>query len=228
MTPYYEQDGITIYHGDCRERDFEVSTYRVITDPPYDLASLRGYVPFTVTTAVFGYPEVLVRWCVDAGVVPSEWVTWWPTNKVTARNHGLNQETEHVALFGEIPGANRLQRPRSKDGARIQRTVGKRAATHELAKWGDVWRMPSPGCGYNYANRLHPNEKPEELLIALVTLCTDTAADVIFDPFMGSGTTLVAAKRLGRKAIGIEIQERYCEIASKRLAQRALSLEMPA
>jgi site-specific DNA-methyltransferase (adenine-specific) len=72
----------------------------------------------------------------------------------------------------------------------------------------------------------HPTEKPEPLMAELVTLFTDPG-ETILDPFMGSGTTLVAAKRLGRKAIGIEIEEKYCEIAAKRLAQRALDFSDP-
>ena len=72
----------------------------------------------------------------------------------------------------------------------------------------------------------HPCPKPEPLMGDLVTQFTDPG-DLILDPFMGSGTTLVAAKRLGRKAIGIELEERYCEIAAKRLAQGALSFDAP-
>ena len=69
--------------------------------------------------------------------------------------------------------------------------------------------------------RLHPTEKP----ISLMTQIIDTMPPgVILDPFMGSGTTLRAAKDLGRRAIGIEIDERYCEIAVRRLAQGVLPL----
>ena len=70
---------------------------------------------------------------------------------------------------------------------------------------------------------MHPTQKPIALIEQLLSQFTDLG-DVVLDPFMGSGTTLRAAKNLGRKAIGIEIEERYCEIAVTRLAQTVLPL----
>jgi hypothetical protein len=75
------------------------------------------------------------------------------------------------------------------------------------------------------SSRLHPTQKP----VAVMQWCLGfVSGETILDPFMGSGTTLVACKRLGRLCVGIEIEERYCEIAAKRLAQGALPLEMGA
>ncbi len=69
----------------------------------------------------------------------------------------------------------------------------------------------------------HPCPKPENFWRKLMARCSVDQTDSILDPFMGSGTTLRAAKDLGRKAIGIEIEERYCEIAAKRMAQEVFS-----
>lgn len=74
------------------------------------------------------------------------------------------------------------------------------------------------------ASRDHPTEKPLALIEDWVQRSSN-AAESVLDPFMGSGTTLVAAKNLGRRAIGVEIEERYCEIAARRLSQGVLPLE---
>jgi DNA modification methylase len=79
-----------------------------------------------------------------------------------------------------------------------------------------------PGCS-EYVG--HPTQKNEGAMRQLMRLLPDGA---VLDPFMGSGTTLVAAKRLGRKAIGIERERSYCELAVERLRQSALPLELPA
>jgi DNA modification methylase len=73
----------------------------------------------------------------------------------------------------------------------------------------------------------HPSQKPQALLRELLSTFS-LVRQVVLDPFCGSGSTLLAAKRLGRRAIGIEIEERYCEIAAKRLQQEVLPLEQPA
>lgn len=71
----------------------------------------------------------------------------------------------------------------------------------------------------------HPSQKPTGLI---ATLIEETNAVIILDPFLGSGTTCYCAKKLGRKSIGIEISERYCEIAAKRCQQTVMNLEIPA
>jgi hypothetical protein len=231
VQPYYAQDGITIYHGDAAAFT-DLAADVVLTDPPYGFGAYATDKPFDVrllgiwveqsnTVAVFGYPELLASWCARSHVEPSEWVVWWHNLPGGGRSARLPRDSEHVAIFGDVPGAQLLMRPREQGSRWAQRVTEARGLSLTEARLGDVWVFTPPGRACNSHLRLHPNEKPLAVMERLVTLCS-RADQTVLDPFMGSGTTLVAAKNLGRRAIGIEIEERYCEIAAKRLAQGVL------
>lgn len=229
MRPYFAEAGITIYCADARDVALEaLDADAIVTDPPFGFRSyetdrlvpLAPVMAAAARVALFGYPELLVRWCVELGRVPDEWITWWPSNakvKAGGRSSGLPRETEAIALFGAEFRFDDVRAPRSDNRPAVN---GERDAT---VRAGDVWRDASPGLGFNSALRLHPNEKPESLMIKLVSLCS-APGELVVDPFMGSGTTLVAAKRLGRRAVGIDLVEQHCETAARRLAQGVLCL----
>jgi site-specific DNA-methyltransferase (adenine-specific) len=233
MTPYYAEDGITIYHGDCRELVPTLTYGSVITDPPYGTgyyqhdtdaftpAMLTGFAT-TVPTAVFGYPEAMVKLCVAAGIVPDEWVTWWPTNAAikTPPSRGLSREAEVVAVFGEHRlGALREPRTRPLHAWVGPRQRGGNPGDPDTRLLGDVWTTAAPGIACQSHLRQHPNEKPMGVMHRLVA---GVGVDTILDPFCGSGTTLRAAKDAGHQAIGIDIDEAHCATAARRLAQGTL------
>lgn len=236
MKPYYDDGKCVIYHGDCREMAYAWRGGPVVTDPPYgtgyyesdtatlDCELLRRWCRLHDPVAVFGWPEALVRLCVGAECRPDEWIAWWPSNaRLKAHNPtGLLREQECIAVFGEASWLQ-LRGPRADltlRGIDVDK-LGGGSRGPRVGRLGDVWCDASPGLGFNCAARSHPNEKPVALLHRLVEALSEPY-DTILDPFMGSGTTLRAAKDLGRKAIGIEIEEKYCEIAAKRLAQEVL------
>ena len=192
MKPYYDHNGITIYHGDCLEILPEIEPVDlVLTDPPFP-----GY-------------EDNYEWCyVDIKkVIPSKcraFVFWkggpFPL-KYTARhiwakaNRNIGSKGEQYEEIYEISG--------NKTGLVLRHAVIDSVMNAQLN--GDVF-WP------------HPCQKPIKLILRLL----NGIKGVVLDPFMGSGTTLLAAKKGGIRAIGIEIEEKYCEIAVRRLAQEML------
>lgn len=245
MQPYYEDGSVTLYHGDCRDVLPTLSADSVITDPPYGtghyatdtavltpalLADFRNLGP----CAVFGWPERLIALCVAAGVVPDEWVTWWPTNgAIRGMNFGgLWRESEAIAVLG----AGKWDRLRVSRGASSERALAAHYGNPSRDRGsvsdgqpgtrfaGDVWTEPAPGLAFQSHLRLHPNEKPLGIMERLVEALSDPGQTVL-DPFAGSGTTLVAAKNLGRKAVGIEVEEKWCQVIARRLAQEVLPLD---
>ena len=241
MTPYYEDDMVAIYHGDCREIMPGLSYDVIVTDPPYgtghyetDTAVLtpdmaRQWVD-AGPVAIFGYPERMVELCVSAGITPSEWVTWWASNAACKGFNvsGLWKETEVVAIFGEHRMAGvRIARSGKSQGIATTnyegpttRLVGNER-TVKTRRAGDVWIDAAPGLAFNAKHRKHPNEKPVALMSRLIS---GMPPGVILDPFVGSGTTLVAARDAGRRCIGIELVEAHCETAASRFTQGVLAL----
>lgn len=237
-----------VVHADCLDvlPTFDLALHgdrlRVITDGPYGVggyantsddgpyvAALR-MVAECQTIAFFGYAETIVAWIISLGwSAPDEWVTWYPSNaeaKAGAQSkHRLPKLTEHIAIYGDTPRARELRRERSAGGAKLAgksglnalRRYSPDAALRSTAQLGDVWTDPSPGVGFHAGRRLHENEKPESLMSKLVTL-TSVPGDVVIDPFAGSGTTGVAALRLGRRCILIEKDATYAKLAHDRLA----------
>jgi len=210
MTPYYEQDGIAIYHGDCRDvldRDVAMrcgqATYGLLlTDPPYGHAD---------------------RW--SGGT--------WASDPMYSDAQRLDRHTASEALavarslcrWQIVWGGNYYDLAPSRCWlAWVKSSMMPTLADFELA-WTN-FDKPSKLLRENRnpdGKRWHPTQKPESLMRwALMQAPQD--AGTVLDPFMGGGTTLVAAKRLGRKAVGIELEEKYCEIAVQRLAQGALDL----
>lgn len=216
-TPYYEHGGITIYHGDCRDivptLDFDGL---VLTDPPYgiahptnyksrgreNLASCRDYAPIYDDDKPFD-----PQWLLSVGTARILWGANWYADKLPPSGGWLVWDKE---------------RPDSID-----------QATCELA-WTDCvkgvrrLRLLWNGCMRKGRETLvHPTQKPKALMRWAMSLKWTSRYRDVLDPYMGAGSTLRAAKDLGRRAIGIEIEERYCEIAANRLAQEALPLVEP-
>ena len=227
LTPYYEHGGIVIYHGDCREILPYVACDAIVTDPPYKLSqeySASVDADNLVAVASVGWVAPLLLQSIriggmaavfyDTRILPlaleafrkSGWkylrhLTLYRRWGVASKTHGWMSTSDFVLLF---------QRPGAKE-----------------AYYGDtnhdvfVKGSPEPE---SYG---HPSQKPLVFVRQLVANLTPPHG-VVCDPWAGSGTSLVAAQHLSRRAIGIEIEERYCEIAAKRLQQEVLPLEMGA
>lgn len=212
--PYYEHAGITIYHGDCRGAlrllDYEV----LCTDPPYGISHLTNY-------ASRGRDKLAS--CTDYIPVFGDDQPFEPAHLIDSRQAiiwGANYFADKLPPFSGWLIWNK-ERPHELDQATAELAwtncvKGARVFNH---LWNGIMRASERG------PLIHPTQKPVALMQWALSLrwVIDGA---VCDPYMGSGTTLVAAKNLGRKAIGIEIEERYCEIAAKRLSQEVFDFEV--
>ena len=219
MKPYYEHAGITIYHGDCREVLPGLEKVDlVLTDPPYGIntksdgmGKLSPWADYC--NAAFWY-QAWIGLCKSrlehTGALWS-FLNWRSMVTFQKAACDLGWPISSMLVWDKKwigPGGTQGLRP-----------------SYEMVA---LWTMPEfavsdrgipdiRACQWSsHKPNGHPAEKPAELIKWIAEI---SGGETILDPFMGSGTTLVAAKQLNRRAIGIEIEERYCEIAAKRLSQ---------
>jgi site-specific DNA-methyltransferase (adenine-specific) len=218
MKPYYEEPGITIYHGDCREiLPMLPKVDLVLTDPPYGI-NLGNHLGARDNRT-------------DHVLIKGSYASYEDSLEnlrnivIPAVEMAINGATRGIVFcagqhIGEYPKAA------SVGGFFFPAAQGRNC-------WGfnscATALLYGPGCRVELGSKAtmisvteaspkngHPCPKPLRAIQHFVDLGSEPG-NLILDPFMGSGTTLVAAKRLGRRAIGIEIEEKYCEIAARRL-----------
>lgn len=222
LKPYYEHGGISIYHGDCRDVLPSLAFDVLICDPPYGVnlgidKDMRGGSHGLAKVAYASYVDTEENWREIVVPVLADAISRAKRSAVFVGPH--IQDMPRGSVLGGVycPAATGRHRwgfncfipillygtaPNMHKG--LKHTVLKSTAVAE--KNG------------------HPCPKPLAWMEWLMGL-SSVSTDVICDPFAGSGTTLVAAANHGRRAIGIELDERYCEIAAKRLSQEVLPLE---
>lgn len=221
MSLYYQDDLVTLYHGDCLEITEWLAADVLVTDPPYGIA----YVPRKGS-----YGGKLSR-----------------RGNAIANDSDVGVRDAALAMWGSsrpgiIFGSWRAARPAGTNNRLIWHKQGAAPGPanaafmlqdEEIYILGTGFRKTSPPLrsvirttearSIEVARIGHPTPKPVGLMELLLDRCAKEW--VIADPFVGSGSTLIAAKNLGRRAIGVELEERYCEIAAKRLAQGVFDFE---
>lgn len=226
MTPFYEADGITIFCGDARDVLPTLaagSVDLVLTDPPYNAINRRtgglraidkgdaDALPVDVESVAAEFVRLMrgsaYVWCSDEQY--TDWClsfkraglttricAWWKSDPSPMNGEHLWLSALELCVFARKPSAY----------------FGLHCAA-------PIWKGPVE------RDVDHPCPKPEWLMRRLI-LASTKAGDIILDPYVGSGTTLRAAKDLGRRAIGIELSEEHCERSARRLQQAVLPLEM--
>lgn len=208
MTPYYEEDGITIYHGDCREI-LPVPCDVIVSDPPFSgMVVDIGKLQRTSRPPTYQWHGVE-----HSGAVAVDLLLAMNKPMVLFGANGYSSQ------LPDHPGW--IVWDKQTDGYVIG-SPAELAWTNCLTNLR-MFRLNYRGFTTQRDPKEHPMQKPRALMRWILSL-PDLPSGVVLDPYMGSGTTLVAAKQVGRHAIGIEIEERYCEIAAERLRQGVLPL----
>ena len=225
MSIYYQDEQVTLYHGDCLDVLSEIereSVDVVLTDPPFFMPATH-YSSRTQWQRSWGDTSILAAFwsqCLDA-IVP----TLRLTGHLVAFCDGSSYPVFYPETYRRFDALRSLVWDKGRIGMgspyRNQHELliaARWASSHRTDQRGvaDVFKYPPVSSG----NRLHPVDKPVALLCDLLRPIAPASA-LVLDPFAGGGSTLMAARESGMKAVGIETEERYCEVIAKRLSQGA-------
>jgi DNA modification methylase len=231
--PYYDDGRCTIYHGDCVEV-LKVGTYDpidlIVTDPPYGQnyhSGLRNSMEsFEKITGDTSTDVALAGLRVALNVLRNNRHIYI-FGRFDLTSLPLSEPAELIWDKGQVGGGD-LTSPWGKEHEYIQFSTLVKSQANRKDGYGRLAARLRRGSVLRYdrlnsrAAHLHPTEKPVDLLRELIE-SSSHLDELVLDPFMGSGSTLVAAMREDRRAIGIEIEERYCEIAANRLRQEVFA-----
>lgn len=232
LRPYYQDADVTLYLGDCREilPSLDIAPVVLVTDPPYSSGGFqesgksggsltgrhkeRGESIALDNLSTRGYQRLMREvlrscWTVDEAYIFTDWRMWIHTSDAL-EDGGWRVRNMLVWDKGQM-GMGMPWRNQHELIAYAKRTAGMIMD----GKRGNVLNVKRSG------NKMHPTEKPLDLCLALLD---NSQPGLVLDPFAGSGTTLCAAKLLGRKAIGIEMDERHAETAANRCSQGVMEL----
>jgi site-specific DNA-methyltransferase (adenine-specific) len=250
VQPYYQSDTITIYRGDCLALLLQLgagSVDVVITDPPYGDTALAWDTPVkrwlpllepvlkaSGSLWCFGSLRMFLSQAAEfAGWRLAQDVVWEKHNGSKFHADRFKRVHEHLVQF--YPASTKwsavYKAPVTTNDA-TRRSVRRKQRPPHLGRIDSGYYRSEDGgprlmrsvlyarsC-HGYA--VHPTQMPVEVVLPLMEYSCPPGG-LVLDPFMGSGTTLVAARQSGRRAIGIEVEEQYCELAVKRLTERALA-----
>jgi site-specific DNA-methyltransferase (adenine-specific) len=207
IKPYYQDEhyGITIYHGDCREILPTLEPVDlVLTDPPYGMNFVSNHRVIKHSSIVGDnfLPIDLIQMAINKANNAAY---------VFCRWDNLSDMPQPKSVLAWVKNNWSMGDLLHEHGRQWEAICFYANSGHSFIK-----RIPDVLYAKRTGNIEHPTQKPESVIGQLIE---SNYGNTILDPFMGSGTTLVAAKQLNRKAIGIEIEEKYCEIAVKRLQQ---------
>jgi len=222
MRPYYDSGGVTIFLGDCRDilPQLPLPVTHVMADPPYNVGKDYG------AKGSDRLPEDEYRGLIEG-------VSAW--SHLSARSQTWLAPKKHLRFYlSAFPSAHLVVIRRGaggplRDGWSDQYDL-LLATGKPLQVFRDLWddiRLKGEGYFFREDDYGHPGYTPAPIIRRCISLFTETG-ETVLDPFAGSGTTGRAAKDLGRKAILIEREERWCEVAAQRMSQEVLPIEVPA